>query len=61
MISEPCSRSPGNELKPELKSHAEKNAIASFTLPDPFTSHPPFSTAFNTHPSILYLHRCDVL
>jgi hypothetical protein len=31
------------------------------TLLYPSTSHPPFSTAFNTHPYILYFHRCYVL
>jgi hypothetical protein len=32
-----------------------------FTIPYPFISHLPFSTAFSTHPYNLYLHRCYVL
>jgi hypothetical protein len=30
-------------------------------LPYSFTSHPHYSTAFSTHPYILYLHRCNIL
>jgi hypothetical protein len=35
--------------------------ILSITLPYPFTSHLPFSTAFNIYPYILYLHQSYVL
>jgi hypothetical protein len=37
------------------------HSTTSISLPHPFTSHPPFSITFNTHPYILYLHRCYVL
>jgi hypothetical protein len=37
------------------------HSTPSISLLSPFTSHSPFSTAFNTRPHILYLHRCCAL
>jgi hypothetical protein len=34
------------------------HSTPSIALPYPITSHPHFSTAFNTYPYILYLNRC---